>query len=73
MLSNKLRGMKIVILKIKKLPIFFGIPYPFYEWHEDILVTRAKRRLGITLKSCREVQITKFISHVRKVAVLSRF
>jgi len=73
LLSNKLSGMKIVNMKIKKLPIFFEIPYPFYEWHEDSLVTKAKRRLDITLKSCREVQIAKFIRHVRKVIALSRF
>jgi len=65
--------MKIVTLKIKKLPIFFGISYSFYEWHENSLVTIAKRRLDITLKLRTEVQIAKFISHVRKAVALSRF
>jgi hypothetical protein len=38
-------------------------------------VTRAKRRLDITLKSCREVQIAKFMSCEKSssfVAVLER-
>ena len=73
LLSNNFSGMKNVILKIKKVPIFFGILLPFYDWHEFSLVTRAKRRLDITLQSCRVVQIAKFMCHVRKAVVLSGF